>query len=456
MKKILLNIFIIYIFINIISSEKLLKIPFILFSTSIFYHDNPDIITNKYMSQLVIELSIGTPPQKFNVTLDMNDNFYSFFLENNLSNIKFPSLYNKSSLTYKCEQKKTAFPIEIFNQAEVFSDVVNFLNEGKSLEKKIRLLLIDDLFKSIYTPGLIGLALKNDKRQLDENSFLYQLKKYNLTESEIFYFNFDNEKGGTFIIGENLFNNENYLKVKVGYISHISSKLLWSFNFDEIYYGNSTNLGKEDGVLGLSYGLTIGTASYEDIIKPVFLREKNCYLNNTKLGGLDIKYYYCEKEYLIEQKLENLTFELKSVNYSFVFTGEDLFFEEDNKKFFKIIFLFDINQKYWYLGHDFLRKYKIRFDHERKLLYIPFKKKENNNIEENGNDNDNDWNFFKLIKKWQFWIVVSLVIVIIGLIVFIIVYIKKHPKKKPVYELDDIEEDYNYKKKENVEENNIN
>ena len=153
--------------------------------------------------------------------------------------------------------------------------------------------------------------------------------------------------------------------------------------------------------------------------------------------------------------MQNLTFELKSINFNFTFNGKDLFFEKDNKKFFKILFLFDNYQVYWYLGHDFLEKYKIRFDLERKLLYIPLKETEDDTTpSEISNNSDNDISY--LLKSWQFWIAVSLGIVIIGLIIFIIIYIKKYPKKKKVYELDNTDEDYNDSKKENLYENNIN
>ena len=47
------------------------------------------------------------------------------------------------------------------------------------------MLLIDNLNKNIYTPGIIGLTLKKDNRQIDEYSFLYQLRKLDLTDTEI-------------------------------------------------------------------------------------------------------------------------------------------------------------------------------------------------------------------------------------------------------------------------------
>ena len=69
-----------------------------------------------------------------------------------------------------------------------------------------------------YTPGMIGLRLKNENNFLheDKNRFLYQLRKYNLSQTEVFYFDFNNNKNnndnGNFVVGENLFDDEeNYL-----------------------------------------------------------------------------------------------------------------------------------------------------------------------------------------------------------------------------------------------------
>ena len=56
------------------------------------------------------------------------------------------------------------------------------------------------------------------------------------------------------------------MKIKVGYITSLSSKLLWSFNFDTIYYGKSENIGAGDGIIELGHGLIIGTSTYEELI----------------------------------------------------------------------------------------------------------------------------------------------------------------------------------------------
>ena len=87
MSKICLALLIICFQIDIISSDSKFKIPFKLFST---YHLFPNHtepihpIAKKCMSQIVIELSMGTPPQKLNCSLNLIT-FHSFFLSHKYS-----------------------------------------------------------------------------------------------------------------------------------------------------------------------------------------------------------------------------------------------------------------------------------------------------------------------------------------------------------------------------------
>ena len=72
-----------------------------------------------------------------------------------------------------------------------------------------------------YAPGLICLRIKKDNNynnQINENRFLYQIKKYGLTDTEIFYFYFNKkecEYDGYFVNEEELFNNDNFLRIYI-------------------------------------------------------------------------------------------------------------------------------------------------------------------------------------------------------------------------------------------------
>ena len=451
-KRLLLILLLILLIINITLSQKILKIPFKKLVTSQYFPNQENPIANKYMSQLVVEMSVGTPPQKLNCSLILNS-FYSLFLSHEIPDITFPSYYNKtSSQTYNCTQKEKYYWQEDFGDAETFIDTIQIFDKNNKmiLNNNFSFLLIDGLGYNVpnefYAPGLIGLRLRKDdnKNQIDENRFLYKIKKYGLTNSETFYFDFwenEDEDNGNLVIGEELFDNDNYLIIYTGQLRMPDLGHEWSFNFDNIYYGEE-EISDKDSLIKTENGLTVGPKSYEDVIKEFFKNESQCFLNYTKMGYATFKYYTCDIDFN-ESNMKDLIFELKTINYKFVFKPKDLFFIENNNKYFKIVFLLSLsdNQPYWYLGRNFLKKYKIRFDTERKSIYIPLKseiaEKKKNSI----------------FKSSSFWIIVSLGIIILGLIIFIIIYLKKYPRKKRANELQDDDYDYSQKNDNNLNEN---
>ena len=159
------------------------------------------------------------------------------------------------------------------------------------------------------------------------------------------------------------------------------------------------------------------------------------------MGYATYRYYYCNKDF-DENTMEDLIFELKSINYSFVFHGNDLFLEENGVKYFKIIFLHYSKNYYWYLGRDFLKKYRLRFDTDRKLIYIPL-----NNKKEENKEKMKEISFYK---KYFFWIIICLSICTFVLIIYIIFCLRKYPRKKRMNEIDD-DEDFYYKNTEEKE-----
>ena len=432
---------------NQIINENIFKIPFKFYPTNIFFENQTHPLTSKYMSQIVIELPIGTPSQTFNLSLNLNS-FHSLFLNHKLPGIELHKFYNKSSSsTYNCTRNKKYYYKEDFDEAEVFNDIIYFKEKEKSFNFNFLLIwgLGYEIPNEFYTPGMIGLRLKNENNFLheDKNRFLYQLRKYNLSQTEVFYFDFNNNKNnndnGNFVVGENLFDDEeNYLKIKCGYLYMPTLLTEWSFNFDKVYYGKTEIKKSLDALIKTENGLILGPTDYEDIIKQFFVNSTKCYFNHTKMGYATYRYYYCEKDFN-ENTMDDLVFELKSINYSFIFHGNDLFFEDNNVKYFKILFLYYSKNYYWYLGRDFLKKYRLRFDTERKLIYIPLK----NNNEMEG-ENKKEKNFFE---NEIFFMILGLIIFTIGLLLFILFYLKKYPRKKRVNEIDD-DGDYDYKIKE--------
>lgn len=454
MSRELLKLLIIFCFINISTSKNILKIPFKLYPTYDLFKNQTHLLTKMHMNQLAVELSIGTPPKKFNCSIALN-NFHSLFLDHNLSGIELSSYYNKSS-SNSCNiiENKTLYFGEDFDKAAIFSDNLQISDENKKLiDHKFTFLLIDDLAYNVpnefYAPGLLGLKLKRDdeKKQVNENRFIYQIKKYGLADTETFFFDFDkNGDKGYFVIGEDLFDNDNYLKINAGKIkiSYYTEIIDWSFNFDKVYYGNNEIKYVENAVIRSENGLIIGPFEYNKILSNYFANETKCNYSTALMGYATFRYYYCDENF-DENNMEDLTFQLKLIGYNFTLSPKDLFYKKDGKKYYKIIFPFYSTQQYWYFNFDFLRKYKLRFDYDRKLIYIPIK----NETQEEENINTDS---FSIFKQAYFWIIIFMGIFIVVLIAFIVVYLKKYPRKKRANELDD--DDYEYTKKTDPDEIN--
>ena len=437
------------IIVNIISNViSIFKIPFKFYSTSQLFVNQSDPVTDIYMSRLLIEISIGNPPQKLNCSLNLNS-FFSLFLSHKIPDIELSSFYNKnSSSTYNLTQEQKYYWNEDFDYAETFSDNIQIFSSDNNIilnDKRFIFLLIDGLKYNIpnefYASGLIGLRLKkvNDNNQINENRFIYQIKKEGLINDETFYFDFNqNDNNGNFVLGEELFNNENYLKINVGNIYMPELGPEWSFNFDKIYYDNNEIKQTVDALIKSENGLTVGPTTFEIIINEFFKNETKCKYIYKKMGYATFKYYYCDADF-DENLMKDLVFELKSINYNFTLSGKDLFFTYNNTKYYKILFFNSYNQPYWYFGRDFLKKYKLRFDTDRKLLYIPLKS-------DTSNEDNKEVSIFK---QAYIWIIIVFGIIIIGLIIFIIVYLKKYPRKKRANELNDDNYDYTVENKLN-------
>lgn len=431
MSKISLALLIICFQINIISSDSKFKIPFKLFSTYQLFpnHTEPiHPIAKKCMSQIVVELSMGTPAQKLNCSLNLIT-FHSFFLSHRIADINITSFYNKSlSSTYKCSKEIEEYKNEDFDQAEIFSDKIQlFSDDGeKILEDKFNFFLIDNLGENIlnefYTPGIIGLKLgvHNHVKYPKDLNFPYQIKSKDLSDNYIFSFEFNkknntNPEEGYFVVGKELPEPNKMAKLSI----HSNQ---WSLNFGKIFYGNTEFEFEEQALIETEYGLTVGTVEYEEIIQEFFNKQKNCYLGKIKMGYESYNYFYCDEDF-DESKMENLTFILsvQRTDINFTFTGKELFFTEGGKKYFKILF-FAYPNYIWYFGRDFLKKYRLYFDIEGKAIYIHY---------------DRSFSFSSLIKKKSFWTVIFIVLIIISLIFYLMLFLKKDKRKKRKNELDE-------------------
>lgn len=421
---------IMHILINIISSEKLITIPFKLYPTYPFFPNQSDPIINRCMTQLVIEVSVGNPAQKLNSTLNLMT-YHSFFLGHKIGIVDIPSFYNKSSSTYTCLKENSEFQNEDFSIAEIFSDEIQILssNNEEIIDDNFNFFLIDKLGQNIpnefYAPLIIGLKIKSHNRKMHypkDLNFIYQMRNKGYVDNCIFTFEFKQKNesdpndedmyDGNFIIGKDLYNDDSYVKLTI-------QNTEWSLNFHKIYYGNIEVDSEEQALIETEYGLTVGTINYEEIMKEFFNKQKNCYMNKIKMGYESYHYYYCDEDF-DENKIDNLTFifNLRRTDINFTFTGKELFFSEGGKKYFNIIF-FSYPSYIWYFGREFIKKNQLYFDLERKIIYLKIN------------------NGFSFLKKLFFWIIFLLFVFIGTVIIYFVCFSKKNKRSKKVNELDD-------------------
>ena len=422
MSKFPLASLIILLNINLICSDKIFKIPFKIDSTSSFFPNKYNPVANKYMSQMTIELSIGNPQQKLKCSLNLKS-YHSFFLSHKIQNIELPNYYNKSlSSSYFCTKNKTDYANEIFNIAESFTDQTKIYSSDNNLilDENLNFLLIDDLaeeeLNEFYAPGQIGLKLNtnDDENEDEDGNFIYQIINQEYSRNSMFFFEFnENDENGNFVIGKDVYYNDNYLKISIKGDD-------WALIFDKIIYGNEVD-NSAQAIIETDNGLIIGTIDYEEIIKEFFSIQKNCYMNKTKMGYEVYNYFFCN-ENLDETKMDNLTFyfNIKKKELNFTFTGKDLFFIEDGKKYFKIIF-FTFPNYIWYFGREFLKKYQLIFDIERKIIYVKC---------------NNNFSFLSYFTDIDFWTIVLLLFALIIVILLAITCLKRNKRKKRKNELE--------------------
>ena len=432
------------IVIKMISSKKIFKIPFKFYSISPFYSNESHPVRDKFLSEIIIEISIGNPPQKFNASLNLNS-YHSYFLSEDIPGIHFDKYYNSNlSSTYFCIENNTLYWDEEFQMAEIFSDNLKFIyNDSVLFDNKFYFLLVHYFNYNepviFYTTGIIGLRIRSfiQKQEDKEKRFTNQIKKLGLVNNEVFSFEFDKNKSdnGYLVIGKEI-KKDYFLQIQAGILKMKYPGLEWSFNFDNVYYGNIEIKNSNDALLKTENGLIVGSTEYEKIISQYFFNNVNkCNITYRKMGYGDFKYYYCDEDFDVSQ-MEDLVFFLKNINFNFTLKSSDLFFNENGKKYFKILFLFSYNL-YWYLGREFLKVYQLHFDMDKKLIYIPIK-----------NDNETeDYSSSSTFKIFHSWLTLILGILVIFLIIYIARYLKKYPRKKRANELED---DFEYTVQENL------
>ena len=248
--------------------------------------------------------------------------------------------------------------------------------------------------------------------------------------------------------------NENNLKL----VNAKSNKgyIFWGLKFDKIYYYKNEK-EKNNILFELNNNNNINTTNFEEfltgeinhdlffIISPKeyfyainkdffnkLIIEKKCHMIGNKY-----KIIYCEnnkenRKY-IKNNFKTLYLKHHEYNYIFELNYKDLFYEQNDKILFLIIN--EKNNNVWKLGIPFLKKFLLTYDYDYKV--IGFYSNENNNKE-----NTFRKDYIKIITI----VILLLVCSIFGFLLSKKIYGLNRKKR-----INEIEENYQYKEKNNKE-----
>ena len=481
--------------INIYCS-KIISIPFKFKSpkSSYYSYNSSHFFNEYYKKELLLEMNIGTPPQKINAYL--NQNTYCIEMlspESNITNNYYP-------------YESTTFQIDkVQNQNNMFRliDSYDVYNLNKNESYKLSFVTSETL-NITYNKNISlipDIGINNPMAWYGFfyscNNFIYDLKINRAIDFKIYSIKYNNKFGGEFIIGNDLSKYDpSHFKEEQYYTKYFVHDFM--FTYDEIYmkypwnkteYLNITgNSNKKEAIINLNSGLIIGTEDFRNFIHNKFFKylieQKNiCQLDlieynqpNSKLGN-EFYIYSCNHMQFTGQanpryqtinyykEFLNLVINSKSFEYDFELTNKDLFEQIYSRDYFLIIFPKNIkdqkNKDIWYLGEPFYKKYPFTINLDAKTIgfYLDKKdiiKKINGTKNENKKDNsekniimkDNNSKIKNILVK-----IAEVMIVI--LLIFLAYYIGikvKEGRKKRANELKD--DSYEYISDDNKDINN--
>ena len=471
---------------------QIISIPF---KFDMLSHHNYNIYNSTYFlidnikKDIVIDLNIGTPPQKVNGKLDPNSECFLFKI-NNQSNSNYLKNYfpsNSSSFSKKnglIIYKPYVYSMDIFHFPQINNNYSLFIFvENYTISKNFS-----------YIP-VLGVNIPKNTFGNCPN-FIFDLKNGKIINKVIWSLKYNNKFEGEFIIGDELsqynptkYIKNQYFKTYLSYQNYI--------NFDSVYIPEKQYLKNYDNSiikhkfnitnthLHINSGLIIGTEEYKDYIDKNFFNllfnKSFCKVdiisyedNHNKKYTNDYYAYSCYSRHFtgqtssrfpstnFYQQFPSLIFSSKSLEYNFELTYENLFELIKDKYYFLVVFKKNKNsneKEMWDLGEPFYKKYTFSINKDANTIgfYIGKGKIQNQNdtnINDNKNENkikDKNSKLYKIIKY-------SIEIIVINILLYIAYYIGvtvRERRKKRANELKDDNYEYFPEKNKNKDINDI-
>jgi hypothetical protein len=439
------NIKLIFFYSNLICIfHSIIILPFY----RIYPENSNDEVEKNIYNNIFIDIEIGTPPQK--IPFKFSTSSFGTYVASDLITGNFEKFTDSLSRTFNLLSEETiSFHIQPVETGHIGSDIM-LINNYKF--NGMKFIIADKMHHPVS--GVIGLKTqdKHDEKVLDCN-FIKNLKQKDLINSYAFTIYYDNETSGKIIIGDlpHVFNKKYYSINDFNYGSaeiRAGNDIEWDVKFSEINYGDVYTDVNLVGELDVEFGLLLAPNPFKIHIENNFFRKYLISRICVKKSGsyyYDSFYYYaCKKpdpkERYTEQfnisEFKNITFVKNEWKVNITFTKEELFFEDEENYYFKIV----IQEKAyrWILGNLFSSKINITYDQDRKIIGTYVKSEEHQNIK----------------KKKKNYIIYTFIYIalIIVIILSIILYknVTQFVRKKRKYEIiDEYDTTINYSEVKN-------
>ncbi len=353
----------IFLEMNFFFNDKLPKID-----SSNFYDE---IIFN----QLLTNISIGKPSQIIPLSIKLR--LSSLSITSYISYYKNIKIYNHSlSSTYHSDNVSD---IQKFHYDEFRKGIKSKeLFEINKRKFKLDFIMATETLSDVS--GVLGLKLNSDYN-LENYTFLNQLKEKKIITSSIYFFIFLNSDNsplnykGKLILGTyphvynpKKYNKNKYYEIKTNFY-YQNYEESCEMKHLEIFYGNDNNEQdfSEEIITNFDFAknIIIGTTKFK-----LFVTEEFKQLYNEKCKDIIIRNYnvfVCDNDIDIN-KLKNIYIYYGNRNFTFILKPNDLFISYKNKLYYLINFYQYSNEKKWSFGITLLKKYTFVYDQEKKVI----------------------------------------------------------------------------------------
>ena len=402
--------------------------------------------------QLYGKLKLGSPEQIIYLLITTDTNYFS--IESNPLNNKFYAP-NKSSTFVKSNNDFTFYE-ENYKSGFYCTDQFYFINDINKIEKEelynnVTFMYINEFTKpntfiidanNNELTGIIGLQYP---KSYPIFNILKALKDRNIITKNIWSIIYI-DSHPYLIIGENPYMNDNIEEKRTnsystGYYNY------WYLFFNDIKIANTKLNEERVAQYSPQLGVIIGVKEYKNYIKKNFFNDlinnNKCFEKSITINGKTYTYFECDVDINLSN-FEKLEFIHQELSYIFILDKNDLFIDVNGKKYFLCIFPEDYSyqkQQNWILGTPFVKKYNFVFDQDiKKILFyddVP-------NIKSN----------YQSSKISGFTITIIIILSLITFLIFLYIIIKIIFKPKQI-KANELEDSFNYKTEENLDNKEI-